>query len=286
MDQASTLRQLHGARSPDKTGGHRPQVIAITSGKGGVGKTNLGVNLCLALTQMKRRVFLMDADVGLANIDVILGITPKYSLEHMMRGERTLAEVVVEQRGMKILPGSSGMTDLLDLSSQEQARLFDLLSPLDAETDFLVVDTGAGIHASVMRFNTAADRVLVVATPEPTSITDAYALIKLLSGKYGCQRISVVANMVANEHEAQGVYDRLDQVCRHYLNLEVDFLGWVPSDPYLTQSVRKQIPLMESFPKSPAAQRLRLLAQTLLNGNVPAQDTLHFWERLKRWKKL
>jgi len=300
MDQASTLRQMvGGAQEPERLPA-RPagsmRVISVTSGKGGVGKTNMVINLCMALARLNKRVFLLDADMGLANVDVILGISPKYTLEHLMRGERRIEDVVMDGPGFRLLPSSSGLTELADMTYDQQMFLFRELSRLDEHLDYLFIDTGAGIHSNVLRFNASAGEVLIIATPEPTSITDAYALMKLLALKYNIQEFTLLANMVTSDKEGQEVYNRLAHVCQHFLNVTLNYLGCVPQDPHLRQSVRQQQPLLELFPASPAAKSITRLAGQLNSrqttayaanqNNAASNGKNTFWDRLLHWKKM
>ncbi|MDH4246940.1 MAG: MinD/ParA family protein [Deltaproteobacteria bacterium] len=307
MDQAQTLRKLAGERQERPrpvlpgAGSGRPRVIAMTSGKGGVGKTNLVLNLAISLAALQRQVFVLDADMGLANVDVLLGLTPPYTLEHVMKGQREVSEVVVTgPRGVRILPSSSGISEMSEMSYEEQMRLFQELSRLDEDIDYLFIDTGAGISSNVLRFNASAGEVVVVANPEPTAITDAYALIKLLAIKYHVRDFSLIANSVRSEADGQAVYERLNGVCTQFLRISLNFLGSVPFDEYMHKAVRKQVPLVESFPSSPAAKSIRRIAavldqrpaltRTLSSGPVPtpaepASSLPAFWDRLLHWKK-
>ena len=303
MDQASTLRKLARLReTPDapKPGvGGAMRVIAITSGKGGVGKTNIVLNLCLALSRLKRRVLLLDADMGLANVDVLLGLTPKYTLEHVMNGQKEVNEIMLTgPHGFKILPSGSGISELSEMTFEQQMRLFEQLSKIDDELDYLFIDTGAGISSNVLRFNASANEIVVVANPEPTSMTDAYALIKLLAIKYHIHNFSLIANSVTSEADGMGVYDTLNSVCAQFLKVNLRFLGWIPFDTNLRKTVRRQKPLLELFPQSPAARKLTEIAelidrlpstenpsQTADPADSSTEKHPGFWDRLLHWKK-
>ena len=303
MDQATTLRQIidHNRNAAAaKRGPQRPlRAIAITSGKGGVGKSNIVVNLCLALARRGRRVLLLDADMGLANVDVLLGLTPKYTLEHVMKGQMMIEDIVLPcAEGFWILPSSSGISELSELSYDQQMRLFQELSRIEDGIDYLFIDTGAGISSNVLRFNAAAGEVIVVANPEPTSITDAYALMKLLAIKYHIRDFSLIANSVTSEADGNGVYARLNSVCGQFLNVNLSFLGSVPLDVAVQKAVRRQQPVLQSHPQSPAARSLVRIAQhidakyfpdTQVRSAAPngtEEKMPSFWDRLLHWKKV
>jgi flagellar biosynthesis protein FlhG len=301
MDQASTLRQIVDHKkatdpefAPDLG---RMRVIAITSGKGGVGKTNIVLNLCMALSKRNRSVFLLDADMGLANVDVLLGLTPRFTLEHVLKGQKRINEIILKGPfGIRLLPSSSGMSELSEMSFEQQMFLFQQLSQLDEQIDYLFIDTGAGVSSNVLRFNASANEILVIATPEPTSITDAYALMKLLSIKYHIRDFALIANSVQSEVEGLGVYNRLHAACRQFLQVGLTFLGSVPFDQNIRKAVRQQRAVIELFPSSPAGKSIARLA-AYLDENPPAApaepalsaDPDHaprsFWDRLLHWKK-
>lgn len=309
MDQATTLRDIVNAqkeqvrRQPGIKGPMR--VIAITSGKGGVGKTNVVLNLCLALSRLQRRVFLLDADLGLANVDVLLGLSPRYTLEHVLNGQKDIMDIVLEgPAGFKILPSGSGISELSEMSYEQQMRLFRELSRIEDDVDYLFIDTGAGISSNVLRFNASANEIIVVANPEPTSITDAYALMKLLSIKYHIREFGLVANSVNSEEEGQGVYDRLNRVCGQFLQVNLTYLGSIPFDKHVRHAVRQQRPLLELFPQAPAARSItriaadldrRAIAPGVTPPPAPAKGTPasatplasgSFWDRLLHWKRV
>jgi flagellar biosynthesis protein FlhG len=279
MDQASTLRQI--VRQHQRSQAARPtpppapvlraapRVIAVTSGKGGVGKTHTVLNLALALSRMQRRVLLLDADMGLANVDVLLGLTPRYTLEHVLSGQKHLSDVVLQgPLGLRILPSSSGISELSELSLEEQTRLFSELSRIDEEVDYLFIDTGAGISSNVLRFNASAGEVYLVVSPEPTSMTDAYALMKLLSIKYRVRDFGLVANSVSSEQDGRAVFDRLNRVCGQYLQARLTFLGSVPFDRHVHKAVRQQRALLELFPNAPASRSLARIAAVVDQGGA------------------
>ncbi len=241
-----------------------PHVITVTSGKGGVGKTNLTANIGWHLRQMRRRVLILDADLGLANMDIVLGLTPEFNLGHVLRGEKRLAEVIVRgPGGLRILPAGSGLYELTALSDTQRLHLLAELEALQAEFDYMLIDTGAGIASNVVFFNLAAQTMLVVVTPEPTSMTDAYALIKVLSRDYHQHRFTVVANDVRSDEEGLDVFQKLATVADRFLDVSLDYLGHVPHEPGLRRAVQMQRLLAETEPGCPASGAFRRLARRI-----------------------
>lgn len=260
------------------------RVVAITSGKGGVGKTNITANLAYHLSALKKRVLVLDADTGLANIDLILGLTPQYNLYHVLNGDRELADTIVQgPGGIRILPSSSGILEMAELSKGQKLTLLDELNLLQEEIDFLLIDTAAGITGNVMYFNSAANEIIVVASPEPTSLTDAYALIKLLYQCHAKKRFRLLVNLVKGEAEAREVYERLSCATDHFLNLTIEYLGHVVSDVNLPQAVRRQRALAELYPRSPASRCLLAVAEKLCRERPETESRgsiEFFWETL------
>ena len=275
-DQAAGMRRMASPRPV--------QVIAVTSGKGGVGKTNVSVNLSVALSEAGRRVMLMDADLGLANVDVLLGLHPDKNLSHVMDGERTLEEIILDgPGGILVVPAASGIKRLAELSAVEHAGLIRAFSELNHDIDTLIVDTAAGINESVISFSRAAQEVVVVVCDEPASITDAYALIKVLSRDYGLQRFRVLANMAHSAQEGRELFSKISRVTDRYLDVTLDFMGVVPHDDCLRKAVRKQRPVVEAYPRSRASMAFRGLAQKAGRWPAPAGAGGHlefFVERL------
>jgi len=259
------LKSLSPAAPIAESMAQRPvRVIAITSGKGGVGKTNIATNLAYHLSQMNRKTLILDADMGLANIDVILGIAPTHNLYHVLRGEKALGEVIVDgPGGMKILPATSGIQEMADLSKGEKLALLDELDGLGTQLDFLLIDTAAGIAGNVIYFNVAAREIIVVVSPEPTSITDAYALIKILYNNYGEKRFMLLVNMVKHTSEAREVFLKVSNATSHFLNLSIEYLGYVLEDAKVTEAVRRQKALAEVYPDSRANKCLQSIARKL-----------------------
>lgn len=275
-DQAAGLRRRGTAR-PVK-------VLTVTGGKGGVGKTNIAANLAITLAQFGRRVMLLDADLGLANVDVLLGLQPRYTLADVLRGERALADVIVTgPGGVRVVPGASGLAELADLGTAGQAGLINAFSELTEDLDLLVVDTAAGISGSVLRFCAAASDVLVVVCDEPTSITDAYALIKVLSTEHGVTRFRIVTNMTHQGGDGRQLFEKLLRVTERFLQVTLDHAGSLPYDDRVWRAVQLQAPFVTAFPGSLAAAALKRLATRADNWEAPRVARGHiefFVERL------
>jgi flagellar biosynthesis protein FlhG len=258
----------------DKTTKHESiRVIAVTSGKGGVGKTNIAANLAYALSSLNQKTLILDADTGLANIDLILGLTPKYNLYHVLSGQKTMAEIIIKgPGGIMILPSSSGIADMADLSKGHKLTIIDELNRLKDRPDFMLIDTAAGIAANVMYFNMAAKEIIIVTTPEPPSLTDAYALMKILHKNYAKKRFQLIVNMVRTPAEAKEVYGRLRTVTDHFLNIHLEYLGFVLYDDKCQEAVRQQKALMELYPSSVGSRCLRQIAEKLLKETPDVQE--------------
>lgn len=260
------------------------RVISITSGKGGVGKTNVSVNLAMALAQQRKQVMLMDADLGLANIDVLLGLRAPYNLSHVLSGERTLEEVLITgPGGFRIIPASSGLKRMAELTPAEHAGVIAAFSELNDAIDVLLVDTAAGISDSVVTFSRASQDVVVVVCDEPASITDAYALIKLLSRDFDIGRFRILANRVASTQDGRELFNKLLRVTDRYLDVTLDFFGAVPNDPQLYRAVQAQRAVVEAFPNSRAAGAFQRLAAQIDRWPKPSAANGHlqfFIERL------
>lgn len=279
FDQASGLRQMVGATPV--------RAIAVTGGKGGVGKTNVSVNLAVAAAELGRKVMLLDADLGLANIDVVLGLHPRFDLSHVMRGECTLEEALIEgPNGVKVIPGASGVQALAELSPAEHTGLIRAFSEVAVDTELLIVDTAAGISDTVLSFSRASHEIVVVVCDEPASITDAYAIIKLLNRDYGHQRFRVLANMVRTAQEGRELYTKMCRVTDRYLDVTLGFMGAVPFDESLRKAVRAQRPVVQAFPRSRVAQVFRNLAKKIETWPQPggANGQVQFFvERLIKY---
>ncbi len=262
-----------------------PIVLSVTSGKGGVGKTNLSVNIACLLAEKGKKVLLLDADLGLANVDVLLGITPPLNLSHFFTSEATLEEIIFRTPfGFSILPASSGVNDMAALSSGQKMNLLESMDNMDDDIDYLIVDTGAGIHDNVLYFNIAAQERIVVLTPEPTSLTDAYALIKVLSSNHGVNQFKVIVNMADNPKQAKEVFSRLGVACDHFLDsIILSYLGAIPKDPIIRKAVIMQKPFSLVSENAPAVLALQAVVNNILNLDVSKTDDGNikfFWKKL------
>ncbi len=259
------------------------RAIAVTSGKGGVGKTNLTANLAVALARRGQRVCVLDADLGLANLDVVCGLSPARSLLHVLRGEARLADVIVEgPAGIRIIPAASGFAELTALDAAERLVLLEEVDGLDGSLDVLLVDTAAGISPNVLYFAAAATEVLIVVTPEPTALTDAYALVKLLATRHGRSEFLVTVNMAAGPGDAEAAFRRLARVAERFLRVRLEYLGYVPHDDAVPRAVRDQRPVVLGTPATPSSQALTRLARRLLARppSGPTGGVQFFFRRL------
>jgi flagellar biosynthesis protein FlhG len=278
MDQAEGLRTLMepsiGKRvSPPSPGwgeegtsrGKWPRVIAVSSGKGGVGKTNVVANLALALTRLGDKVLVWDADLSLANLDILLGLTPRYTIEHLLSRKKSLREILVEgPEGMTILPASSGVQELANLKEDQKLFLLNELESLGENLDVLLIDTGAGISSNVLYFTMAAEEVIVVVTPEPTSITDAYALMKVLSNRHQKRRFAVLVNSARTGPEAKEVFRKISRAVDRFLgDVSLDYVGFIPFDEKLPAAVKQQRPVLEIFPQASSSRSFMEVARAL-----------------------
>ena len=262
------------------------KIIAITSGKGGVGKTNVSINLAVGLAKLGRSVVLFDADLGLANVDIALGLKPKYDIRHVISGERTLEEIIVEGPcGIRIVPASSGVSGMASLTRQQQAGLIRTFGELSFPVDDLIVDTSAGIETSVLTFASACQEVVVVVCDEPSSITDAYALIKVLSKEHEVRSFHILANMTENDLQGRQLFDKMGRVTDRFLDVQLGYLGAIPRDDYLRKAVQQQNAVVQSYPRSKSAKALVKLAGHVNDnmGSNPCHGGLGFFvERLIR----
>lgn len=277
-DQAAGLRRMNNPRPVS--------VYAVASGKGGVGKTNVTVNLALALAEIGKKVLLMDADLGLANVDVMLGLKPAYNLSHVIKGERTLEEVIIDgPGGIKVVPAASGIKLMSELSPMEHAGVIRAFSELSYDLDIMLIDSAAGISDSVISFAHAAQEVIVVVCDEPASLTDAYALIKVLNRDHEVQRFRILSNMTRSAQEGQELFAKLVRVTDVYLDVTLSYMGMVPHDEYLRKAVKRQRPVVEAYPRSRSAIAFKNLAQKVDRWPKPEAATGHlefFVERLIR----
>ncbi len=275
-DQAAGIRRMYLPRPV--------RVFAVASGKGGVGKTNVAVNLGVALAQQGRVTALLDADMGLANVDILLGLHPRYNLSHVIDGQRTLDEILVDgPGGLKIVPAASGIQKMAELTTAQQAGLIRAFSGLHLPLEVLIVDTAAGISGTVVNFARACQEVVVVVCDEPTSLADAYALIKVLNRDYRLFRFQILCNQVRAASQGRQLYEKLCQVTDRYLDVTLDYFGSVPKDEALAKAVQMQQPVVSAFPQSPAALALRALARKVEQWPVvkaPSGQLEFFVERM------
>jgi flagellar biosynthesis protein FlhG len=254
IDQAAGLRRITQPKPV--------QVITVCSGKGGVGKTNVSVNLAMAIAETNKKVMLMDADLGLANVDILLGLKPIYNLSHVINGERTLEEVLVKgPAGIKIVPAASGIKMMAELTAVQHAGVIRAFSELSDDIDVLIVDTAAGIADSVISFAKAAHEVVVVVCDEPASLTDAYALIKVLNRDNGVQKFRILTNMTHSAQEARELFQKLVTVTDRYLDATLINMGNIPYDDYLRKAIKRQRPVVDAYPRSRSAMAFKNLAQ-------------------------
>jgi flagellar biosynthesis protein FlhG len=264
--------------------GSDSRVIAITSGKGGVGKTSIVGNLGYAFAKLGKKVLILDADLGLGNLDVLLGLAPKYNLSHVILGERKIDEILVEGPGkMNILPASSGIQELTNLNKDQKIEILKQLDLLIDSVDVLFIDTAAGISSNVMDFNATAQEVVVVVSPEPTSITDAYALMKVLSLKYSGKACKLIVNMVRRPEEGREVFRQLQIVTDRFLDITIEYLGYVLFDGKVTKGVKTQKIVSELYPDTPASRCFADISRKIANMsplNLPKGNSNLFWRHL------
>ncbi|HEX7489716.1 MAG TPA: MinD/ParA family protein [Anaeromyxobacteraceae bacterium] len=283
MDQAERLRELVRGRAP---GAAPLRVVAVTSGKGGVGKTHVACNLAVLAARAGRRVLVLDADLGLANADIVLGVAPHYHLGHLLEGSVPLADILAEgPEGVRVLAASTGVQELTQLDDQQKLRLVSALDEIEDRFDLVIIDCGAGIGDNVLFFAGAAQEALLVISPEPTSLTDAYAAVKVLSQQAGVDRFSVVVNPVPTEAHGREVFGTLTRVTDRFLTARVSFLGHIPRDENLQRALMAQRPVVDLFPRSPSSRALAEIARRLLDR--PPLPSLpgglkFLWQRLQR----
>jgi flagellar biosynthesis protein FlhG len=288
VDQAQSLRNLIGGpgttSASRRPAGTSLRVIAVTSGKGGVGKTNITANLAVLAARMGKRVLIIDADLGLANVEIVFGVKPRYHIGDLLSGARSASEVLIDGLpGVRILPAGSGLQSLTQLDEAEKLRLCTALDELEDSFDIVLIDSGAGIGDNVMFFVSAAHEALLVVSPEPTSLVDAYAVVKVLSQQAGVRHFGVVVNPVVDELPARDIFPKLTTVTNRFLSASVRHLGYVPRDENLHRSIMAQVPLVELFPMSPASRALDQVAMRLFKEQAPKNvgGGLKFmWQRL------
>jgi len=264
-EQAEGLRDFVGK------GQGLARVIAVTSGKGGVGKTSTSVNLAISMAQKGSRVILLDADLGLANVEVLLGLNSIYNLQHVITGEKKMSQILVKgPGGVAVVPGTSGLSKLADLNEKGRNNVMAGLVELQERADFILIDTMAGIGRSALAFVAAADEVLLLSTPEPSSIVDAYGMLKTTYQKRDDAVIRLVVNMVLNKKQASLVYSKLSNAAQQYLGRKLSYLGMIPRDPHVSQAVMQSHPFVTRFPSSVASKSVRDIADRLITQKSAA----------------
>jgi len=286
MQTVEQLQTKTTSRARTMPKAHPVRVITVTSGKGGVGKTNVSVNLAMALSNAGKKVTILDADLGLGNIDVLLGLHPQKNLSHVINGECSLSDVMVDGPGnLSIIPAASGVQNMAELTPGQHAGLIQAFSELNHDIDVLIVDTAAGISDSVISFSRAAQEVLVVVCDEPASITDAYALIKLLNKEYGLFRFRILCNRVKSAQQARELYSTITKVTDRFLDVALDYVGFIPDDDYLVKAIRKQRCVVDAYPRSKSAIAFSTMVDKVDKWPIPTTAGGHlefFVERLVR----
>ncbi len=280
--------KMRGARLADSNGAvlrlenQGPKILAVTSGKGGVGKTNVVANLSVCLSELGKKVVVLDADFGLANLDVLLGLTPRYHLGHVLYGNKSLTEIMVQgPQGIRIIPASSGLQRMSELTLAQRNHLVESFANLDADMDYLIIDTAAGISRNVIHFLLSAQEVIVVSAPEPTAIVDAYAVIKIILVEDHKKDIRVLINSVERAEDAQEVFCQINSVVKRFLNREVDYLGHIERDSHVPQAVRSQMLVTHRFPNAAASRSFRNLARRIVQQESAAQPPEGLvWEKV------
>lgn len=297
MDQATNLRRMvkveskkiHRLKKNNKEGifsnRNRPKVVTISSGKGGVGKTNVVVNLAIACQRMKQKVLIFDADLGLANIDILFGLNPKHNIDEIIKEGKELSGIIVDgPEGVAIIPASSGVQELTHLTEGQKINLLNEFDNLNNMFDILLIDTGAGISSNVIYFNLAAEERIIVVTPEPTSRTDAYALIKVMFQEHGVNHFHLLMNMVSDEKEATSVYKTLSNVIERFMGgISLDYAGYILRDDQLQKAVNRRKPVLCAYPDTTSSQCFQTLATYLIEqmGKRPIDGNIKFfWKRL------
>lgn len=260
------------------------KAIAVSAGKGGVGKSNISINLAIALAQNKKKILLLDADLSLANVDIMLGLGSGYNLSHVLSGVRTLSDIMLEgPEGIKVIPSATGTDYMTQLSPTQHAGIVDAFNELTDDFDYLIIDTCAGISDAALSFIRSSQEVILVACDEPASITDAYAMIKILSHRFHWNRFHILANMARNIKEGEEVYRRLDQATEQFLDVQLEYLGAIPFDERVHDAVKKQQAVLKAYPNCKAALAFQKIAAKVLSWPslvAPCSNTSFFLERL------
>lgn len=274
-DQAQSLRHLIQQRSKktlvSKT---QTKVVTVTSGKGGVGKSNFTINFALALRAKGLRVLIFDADMGLANLDVLMGVTPKYHLYHLFTKERSIQEIVQDgPNGIQLIAGGSGFNELLSLSEEQLSYFMKEIQSLNGTVDYIIFDTGAGLSKESINFILSSEQTIVVTTPEPTSITDAYAIIKMVSSMNHSVDFRLVVNRTSDHKEGNVTAEKIRLVSNKFLKLDIRTLGYVSDDSHVSKAVKKQIPFWISYPNCAASRDIKIMADRFTSGTISRKET-------------
>ena len=285
MSGRRNLYSLSSAKEERKSYPQIPRVIAVSSGKGGVGKTNVVANLAFALILLNKRVLVWDADLSLANLDVLLGLTPRYTIEHLLSRKKSIQEILIQgPGGMTILPASSGVQALFDLNESQKLFLLNELDDVAEMVDFLIIDTSAGISSNVLYFNMAAEESIILITPEPTSLMDAYTLMKVLSNQYQKKRFTILVNSARSGQEAKEVFRKISRIVDRFSgDVSLDYLGFIPFDESLPKAVKQQRAVLEIFPHSKSSRSFFKIAKKLMERPVPFHrngNIQFFWRNL------
>lgn len=278
-DQAEELRRMmqeklnakEGSGRTSNTRANKTRIITVASGKGGVGKTNISVNLALAYARLGKKVIVLDADLGLANVNVIMGIIPKFNLFHVIKKQKTMKEIILDtEYGIQIVAGASGFSKIANLNDEERKNFIDEMNEL-SNADVIIIDTSAGVSYNVLSFIDAADDAIIVTTPEPTAITDAYGIIKIIATELDSLNmgLKLIINRAKTVAEAKNVADRLTKIAGQFLNLKIDYLGFVYDDPIVHQAVLRQKPFSVHDPRSKAAQCVQHIASRMEKTEIP-----------------
>lgn len=250
----------------------QPRVISVTGGKGGIGKTHVSVNLAITLAQSGMRTLLFDADLALANIDILLGLKPKHTIQDVLKGAVRIEDILLDGPfGLKIIPATTGVSQLSNLSVQESHGLIHQFERVSQQFDIMIVDTAAGISNQVLNFVSAAQEVIVVVCNDPSSITDAYALIKVMNTQFGIEKFRVLSNMVQDAHEGVSLFNKLNKTAQQYLDIVLDYSGYLPYDDHVKRALRTQRAVVEMFPNAPVSKIIKQLAQTVVSWPQTAQ---------------
>lgn len=267
MDQAKELRTMINNAKPSIKDSLSAKVITISSGKGGVGKTNFSANLAIHLANRQKRVVIIDADFGLADIEILLGVCPQYNFYHILKSKKTISEVIMDTKfGIKFISGGSGLQELANITSQEIKHFIEQFEYIDKMADIIIIDTGAGISTSVTSFIKAANEPIIITTPEPTSFIDAYTLIKIIKEQNDTlDSIKIIVNKADDMYEADRVFRKIEYVCQKFLNIKIEKVGHILSDTSLVKAVKKQVPVILSYPDSDFSKSIKEIGDKIIS---------------------